>query len=89
LPINEEVQQYVTLAITKGPKVALKLGWRFLKVKKKAQRAEAIFRRRLVASGLDPETAQRLTDRYGSTVSVRSILQTIRFRGRALDNGNE
>lgn len=88
-PHREDVARYVGIALRKGPKVMLKIGWRYLKVKKKAQRAEALFRERLLASGMDADQADRLSERYSSTVSIRQLLQTMGVPGSTFrDNGH-
>jgi hypothetical protein len=80
--------KYVRLALTKAPKIVLKIGWRYLKVKRKARKAETIFRKRLLAGGMDPESAARLAEDYASTVSIRQIITTMGVPGKALDNGH-
>jgi hypothetical protein len=84
------VAKYVGIALRKGPRVMLKIGWRYLKVKKKAQRAETLFRQRLLASGMQADLADRLADKYASTVSIRQLLQTMGVTGRAFKgNGHQ
>jgi hypothetical protein len=76
-PQREDVAKYVGIALSKGPRVMLKIGWRYLMVKKKAQRAETLFKQRLLASGMEADQVDRLTDQYASTVSIRQFLQTM------------
>ena len=85
---REEAFKYIAHAMAKAPSVALKIGWRYLKVKKRAQRAEKLFRKRLEASGIDRETAVKLADRYASTASIRHMLQTFGMPKRIF-NGHD
>lgn len=86
MPPNGEVSKYIGVAIAKGPKVMVKIGWRFLKVKRKARKAETLFKRRLIDGGMDPGSAAHLAEAYGSTVSIRQLLQTMGIPGKALEN---
>ncbi len=88
MPKREEIPKIVGIAIAKSPKLVLKLSWRYLKAKKQAQRAETIFRRRLEASGMDPETAAELADRYASTVSIRHFMKELGVPSRVFNGNN-
>jgi hypothetical protein len=88
MPQREEIPKIVGIAIAKSPKLVLKLSWRYLKTKKQAQRAERTFKRRLVAAGIDPETARELADKYSSTVSIRHFMKELGVPGRIF-NGND
>jgi hypothetical protein len=74
---REALPKLIGVVIAKSPKLLLKLSWRYLKMKKQAQRAEKEFRERLEASGMDPETAARFAEQYGSTVSIRQMMKGI------------
>jgi hypothetical protein len=87
MPSREEIPKIVGIALAKSPKLVLKLSWRYLRAKKAAQRAERTFRRRLEASGMDPETAAELADKYASTVSLRHLMKEI-GAGRILNGNN-
>lgn len=82
MPNREELPKIVGVVMAKSPKLLLKLSWRYLKMKKRAQRAERTFRQRLEASGMDPEMAARLAERYTSTVSIRHLLKEIGLPGK-------
>ena len=91
MPRREEVPKLIGMVLAKSPKVVLKISWRYLKAKKKAQRAEAIFIKRMEASGMDREMAAKLAERYTSTVSLRKMMKEIGvpisvFKG---NNGND
>ena len=89
-PQREDVAKYVGIALSKGPRVMLKIGWRYLKVKKKAQRAETLFKQHLLASGMEADQVDRLADQYSSTVSIRQLLQTMGVPGRTFkENGHK
>ena len=89
MPSREEMPKLVAIAIVKSPKLLLKLSWRYLRMKKRAQRAEVTFRRRLEASGMDRETASRLAERYTSTASLRKMLKEIGIPGKVFNNGHK
>lgn len=82
MPGREDLPKIVGTVIAKSPKVLLKLTWRYLKMKKQAQRAERTFRQRLEASGMDPTTAARFAERYTSTVSIRHLMKEIGIPGK-------
>lgn len=87
MPPKDDPMKYVAMAVAKGPKIALKLGWQYLRIKKRAQRAEKVFRKKLLAAGLEKETAERLAERYASTVRLKELLRTIGVPGSAMGNG--
>jgi len=89
MPTREDIPRIVGTVIAKSPKLVLKISWRYLKAKKQAQRAEATFRRRLEASGMDPRDVERLSERYGSTVSLRQMMRQVGVPGRALNGEKE
>ena len=88
MPSREEIPKIVGIALAKSPKLVLKLSWRYLRAKKKAQRAERTFRGRLQASGMDPETAEELADRYASTVSIRHIMKELGISDKVFNGNN-
>ncbi|NIP34413.1 MAG: hypothetical protein GWN18_05690 [Thermoplasmata archaeon] len=75
MPTRDEVPRIVGIVLAKSPKLVLKLSWRYLKAKKKAQRAEAEFRKSLTGQGMDPAMVDRLTELYISTISVRALMK--------------
>jgi hypothetical protein len=79
----------LAIVLAKSPKLLLKLSWRYLKIKKQAQRAEKAFRRRLEASGMDHETATRLAEKYSSTVSLRHMMKELGIPGSVFGNGKK
>ena len=91
MPERDDIPKIVGIAIAKSPKLVLKISWRYLKAKKKAQRAERIFKKRLEASGVDAGTADQLADMYASTVSLRHIMKNLGVPGIVFngDNGKE
>ena len=56
MPRREELPKLLGIVLSKSPKLLLKLSWRYLKVKKQAQRAEKAFRQQLEGGGVDSET---------------------------------
>ena len=90
MPRREEVPKMLGIVLAKSPKMILKVSWRYLRAKKKAQRAEVIFIKRMEASGMDREMAQKLAERYTSTVSIRKMIKEIGIPGSVFNrvNGN-
>ena len=85
MPRREEIPKIIGIAIAKSPKLVLKISWRYLKAKKRAQRAEAIFIKKMQATGMDRESAEKLAERYTSTVSLRYLLKEIGVPAIALN----
>jgi hypothetical protein len=85
---REEIPKLIGIVLAKSPKVVLKISWRFLKAKKKAQRAGTIFIRRMEASGMDREMAEKLAERYTSTVSLRKMMKELGVPGPVFDGNN-
>ncbi|MCK4717993.1 MAG: hypothetical protein KAT70_04920 [Thermoplasmata archaeon] len=59
-----------------------KLGLSYLRFKKRAQRAEKIFRKELNANGLDRETAKKLTENYMNSSHALRTIALSGVRGR-------
>ena len=87
MPTREEMPKLIGIILAKSPKLILKVSWRYLKAKKMAQRAEAVFRKRLKAKGMDQETIDKLAEKYSSTISLRAMMKQIGGPG-ALFSGN-
>ena len=88
MPRRDDVPRYVALALSKAPGAALRVGWSWLRVKKKAQRAEKLFRKRLEAAGMEKELARRLAERYASTVKLRKLMREFGVSGGILNGNN-
>jgi hypothetical protein len=88
MPPTDDLRRTIGVVLAKSPRIILKVGWRYLRVKKKAQRAEIQFRKKLMASGMDQETAYKLADKYASTVSIRQFLKQFGFPRRTFGNDN-
>jgi len=89
MPGREELPKIIGVVIAKSPKLLLKLSWRYLRMKKQAQRAERTFRRQLEASGMDPEVAAQFAERYTSTVSIRHLLKETGIPSRIFGNNGK
>ncbi|UCC92415.1 MAG: hypothetical protein JSW25_07005 [Thermoplasmata archaeon] len=90
MPDREEIPKLVATVLAKSPVLLLKVSWRYLRMKKRAQRAERTFRQRLEASGMDRETAARFAETYGSAVSIRKLLKETGIPGRVFGgNGKD
>jgi hypothetical protein len=85
MPSREEMPKIIGIVLAKSPKLVLKLSWRFLKAKKRAQRAEAVFRRKLAGKGMDQQSIDRLAEMYSSTVSLRAMMKELGMPGSALN----
>jgi hypothetical protein len=81
MPLQDDVRRYMGVVVRKAPKLMIKLGLRYLRIKRRARKAEGTFRKQLLTAGVDPEVAHRLSERYGSTVSLREILSNFGGNG--------
>ncbi|MCJ2540133.1 MAG: hypothetical protein LN414_02550 [Candidatus Thermoplasmatota archaeon] len=88
MPSREEMPKIIGIVLAKSPKLVLKISWRYLKAKKKAQRAETVFRNRLKAKGIDGEAIDKLAEKYSSTVSLRAMMKEIGIPGIAFNGDN-
>ncbi len=75
MPDRTDIIRYATMAITVGLVALLRVGWAYLKAKKKAQRAERRFRKGLIAGGMDEEMARRLSEKYIESVRLRKYIK--------------
>jgi len=62
------------MATTSGLVAALRVGWSYLWVKKRAQGADPVFRGQLRAAGMGPEQADELSEVYLSNVRLRRLI---------------
>ncbi len=85
MPRREELPKLLGVFLYKSPKMLLKISWRYLKVKKQAQRAEKAFRQQLEDGGMDPEAAARLAEKYSSTVSLRQLMKEVGAPGQIMN----
>ncbi len=85
MPRREELPKLLGVVLYKSPKLLLKVSWRYLKVKKQAQRAEKAFRKQLEDGGMDPEAAARLAEKYGSTASLRQMIKEAGVPGQVMN----
>jgi len=69
------------MAATAGISAAARVGWSFLRVKKRAQGADPVFRGQLTAAGMGPEQADELSKAYLSNVRLRRLIGSV-IRGR-------
>jgi hypothetical protein len=89
LRASGDAPKWVAVATTSGLSAAAKLGWGFLKVKKRAQGADAVFRGQLRAAGMGPEQTDELSSAYLSSVRLRRLVgPALRgWRARGADRG--
>ena len=88
MPSREEMPKIIGIVLAKSPKLVLKISWRYLKAKKKVQRAETVFRKRLKAKGIDGEAIDKLAEKYSSTVSLRAMMKEIGIPGITFNGDN-
>jgi len=62
------------MAATVGLSAVARVGWSFLRVKKRAQGADPVFRGQLRAAGIGPEQAEELSKAYLSNVRLRKLI---------------
>ena len=85
MPRREELPKLLGVVLYKSPKMLLKISWRYLKVKKQAQRAEKAFRQQLEDGGMDPKAAARLAEKYSSTASLRQLMKEAGVPGQVMN----
>jgi hypothetical protein len=62
------------MAATSGLGAVARVGWSFLRVKKRAQGADPVFRGQLTAAGMGTEQAEGLSSAYLSNVRLRRLV---------------
>ena len=68
------IPKWLAMAATVGLSAAARVGWSFLRVKKRAQGADPVFRGQLTAAGMGPEQADELSKAYLSNVRLRKLI---------------
>ena len=74
MPDRTDIIRFAAVATTVGLVAMLRVGWAYLKAKKKAQRAEHRFRKGLIAGGMNEEMARRLSEKYIESVRLRKYI---------------
>lgn len=69
-----ELVRMVPVLMVEVPRMVLKFGVPFLRMKKRAQKAERYFRAGLIESGMPSELARELSDQYAKDLSIRRIV---------------
>lgn len=72
-----DIPKLVAMGIAYGTGAGLKVGFDYLRLKRKARKASATFVRELERGGVPPELARELGEEYGSEVRVRSIMDMV------------
>ena len=80
-PKKHSLGEYVLIGVAFGIPLAIRLGFTYLGFKRRAKKAGRIFKKQLLAGGMDKETAQRLTDDYMQ--ASHFISGSIREMGRS------
>lgn len=60
------------------PSLIFRLGVKYLKMKRSANRARGRFYKELIRSGLPKHEAKGLSDQYVSAISIRSLIKNVR-----------
>ncbi len=63
----------------------MRLGFSYLRYKRKIRKAGKVFRRRLEQNGLPPQAARQLAEAYEESLSVRKLIR--QFGGQGLPTG--
>jgi hypothetical protein len=61
--------------------MVVKLGFTFLRYKRKCRKAGKVFRRQLVRGGLPPDVARRLASTYEEALSIRRLVRDLGSTG--------
>ena len=72
-PIN-----FIGVLIPFLPKLLFKFSMTFLRFKRKAKKAEKVFRKELLEQGLDKQTALELTEIYMKSSKIKNFIQAVR-----------
>ena len=72
-----DIPRIVAMGIAYGTSVGLRVGFDYLRLKRKARKASATFVRELERGGVPPELARELGEEYGSEVRVRSLMDMV------------
>lgn len=59
------------------PKLLFKFSMTFLRFKRKAKKAEKVFKKELIKQGLDKLTATELTEIYMKSSKIKNFIQTV------------
>lgn len=59
------------------PKLLFKFSLTFLRFKRKAKKAEKVFKKELLEQGLDKQTASELTEIYMKSSKIKNFIQTV------------
>jgi hypothetical protein len=75
--VSPDIPKIVAMGIAYGAGAGLKVGFNYLRLKRKARKASAAFVRELERSGVPSDLARELGDEYGAEISVRSIADLV------------
>jgi len=77
-PVREEprrdIPKTAAVIIYTVPGLAIRLGFNYLRMKKRSQRAAKRFVRNLQANGMPEAEAKRLGESYGTEISIRKLV---------------
>ncbi len=82
---NEDLPKIVAAIAWNIPSLALRTGWAYLKMKKKAQRASKQVERGMIENGLPPEYARKLAEEFAGDLSIRRFIGN--SRGKLFEGG--
>lgn len=69
-----DIPKMVATAMTVAPGLTIRLGFSYLRMKRRSRMVSKAFRVKLEQDGVPPDLAKRLEDEYGSEISLRKLL---------------
>jgi len=69
-----DIPKMVATAMTVAPGLTIRLGFSYLRMKRRSRVVSKAFRVKLEQDGVPPDLAKRLEDEYCSEISIRKFL---------------
>jgi hypothetical protein len=74
MPRNEEMRT-AAVAVSRMPKLGVKLLFTYMKFKRKTRKSTKVFRKSLIKSGMNRQQAKELAEAYEVTFSIRKMIR--------------
>jgi len=69
-----DIPKLVATAMATAPTLVLRLGFTYLRMKRRSRKVSKAFQTRLERDGVPPDLARKLGEEYGSELSIRKFL---------------
>ncbi len=74
-PDSEDLPKVVASVMVMVPQLAIKTGWAYLKMRKRAHKMSRQLEQQFVAGGIPSEYAAKLAEQFGDDLSFRRIVR--------------